>query len=79
MRFRCKGIIKKRATFGVYFFDSKKCSLIMPLVQFSFKNPWYVPKLDKKYFGNINGKKKDNVHGWLMGWLFFYIGVCITE
>lgn len=79
MRYEYKGFYRKRGTLGIYFYDIKKDRVVSPVVQFSFKDPWCIPKFDKKYFEKIGNRKKKNGHGWLAGWLFFYFGICMNE
>lgn len=55
-------IIRKGTTFGLIFWKKKR----MYVFQFTFKEPWWIPKCDRNY-----GKRKDIV---LYGWLFFYFG-----
>lgn len=55
-------IIRKGTTFGLIFWKKKR----MYVFQFTFKEPWWIPKCDRNY-----GKRKDIV---LCGWLFFYFG-----
>lgn len=79
MRYKYKAKYRNKGTFGIFFYDSLKGRVVSPVIQFSFKNPWWIPKIDKEYFKKIGDRKKKNAHGWLAGWLFFYIGICISE
>lgn len=79
MRFKYKGIYHKKGTLGMYFYDNLKDRVVAPVVQFSLKEPWWIPKLDKEYFQKIGCKQKKNGHGFLIGWIFIYAGICISE
>lgn len=79
MRYKYKGIYRKRGTLGLFFYDNLKDRVVSPVVQFSLKEPWLLPKIDKEYFEKIGDKQKKNGHGFLMGWLFLYVGICINE
>lgn len=54
--------LRCRATFGLLSFRTGK----MYLLQFSLKEPWLLPKCDRRY-----GQDKNIV---LCGWLFVYFG-----
>lgn len=79
MRYEYKRIYHKNGTLALYFYDNSKDRVVAPVVQFSLKKPWWIPKLDKEYFQKIGDKQKRNGHGFLMGWMFVYVGLCINE
>lgn len=53
---------RSKATFGIRFGKSKR----MYVLQFTTKEPWFLPKYDREY-----GENKNIV---LFGWLFVYFG-----
>jgi hypothetical protein len=59
------GISKEQGTFGLIFTKKDLSKSFMPFVQFSFINPWLIPKF----------KKRDNRGSWMLGWGFLYFGV----
>ena len=54
--------MKYKNTYGLAFKFKNKSKMI--IWQFSLKNMWLIPKVDKNYMNNSV----------LYGWLFFYIG-----
>lgn len=79
MRYKYKGMYHKKGTLGLFFYDNLKDRVVSPIVQFSLKDAWWLPKVDKEYFEKLGDKQKRNGRGLLVGWLFFYFGVCIKE
>lgn len=59
----------KGGTFGVTMARPKKQEILTYYVQFSFKNPWWLPKKDSN-FADLNVV--------LYGWLFFYFGYSVS-
>lgn len=52
-----------RATFCLLSYPKNR----LYVVQFSLKDPWFLPRIDRNYLNNPNNT--------LIGWLFFYVGV----
>lgn len=80
---RIAGVYRKGGTLGVHIFTRDYTGLRCPVVQFSFKAPWWLPKVDKHYFRDLRSEGKwETIYdydGWLAGWLFFYVGVIKTD
>lgn len=55
-------LIRERFTFGLLSYKTKR----MYVLQFTTKEPWFLPKYDREY-----GENKNIV---LFGWLFVYFG-----
>ena len=67
----------KRGTFGFYFKNNMNKNILSLVFQFSFKNPWFIPKINKKYWEELDEKenKERKASGFLAGWLFIYFGI----
>lgn len=57
-----------KGTFAIQFFDTDKLYINSYFVQFSFKDPWWIPHTEHFY------NKETNIHGWL----FFYFGKMVV-
>ena len=58
---------RKKFTFSmwIYYKKNNEYKFIAPVIQFSFVEPWYYPKIDRNYKG---------INLWLCGWLCVYFG-----
>lgn len=68
LNFKNKKIIlfkRERGTFMWWILNKKTNKINNAYIQFSLKNPWWIPKYDSNF---LNGKCP------LHGWLFFYFG-----
>lgn len=54
---------RKKLTFGLMSISKAK-NVKRYYIQFSLKDPWFKPKVDRKYLNQLT----------LYGWLFFYFG-----
>ncbi|MGF7011971.1 hypothetical protein M2146_002525 [Lachnospiraceae bacterium PF1-22] len=65
-------ILRKKGTFAFITNHAVRTGII-PVIQFSLKDPWLLPRREPCYLDN--GKK----HLALIGWLFFYFGAYIPN